>query len=708
VATASLPLELAYSYDTLGRLSTVSSGSGAVHGTYAYLTGTRLLASTTVSNNSGATLTAQRIYEQNRDLTAAVQNSLTATHYPLTTISRFDYENDALGRRTHRIDTGAALDVFPTHGNPNPEASPAFEAYGYNGRSEVTSSARYRGENTADTSKPLHGRARAYAYDAIGNRIQSSDGIPAVVSSYTANALNQYTSRTVPDTLPITGDAPTNVNVYVNGALADRQRTHWHAEAARQSGGGIPAAEYAEVVTEAVYLPPDPQDPDEYTATTNHVFFAQSPEAFTYDLDGNMTSDGRFTYTWNAENRLIKAETRNDLPPEVPRYKIEYAYDHQGRMVFKEVSTNHYPLTTTHYTWDGWNIIAETAVPLTPSSLLPTTSFYVWGLDLSGTPQGAGGVGGLLAVIKDDGIYYPCYDANGNITEYVDTNGNIVAHREYDAFGNTVVATGATDAFTHWFNTKPWCEITSLCEYLFRPNSPSLGRWLCRDPIEEWGGLNLYGFARNDGVNFVDVLGLSALPMVWNDSGPNFSDGEYIAIYGVANIVFSVTWELTGYDCCDPKQQVSYAKQGPDYFHNPSYRSFYPLWNSKDINSKTIRENSDMGSGLFSAGEQGTLVITMAWISDKGFEGLPPRTNRPQKQRGYTWNIYKKYPSTDTVFPPFDNGPVPDEANQVIITCKWNLCNDPIEIPTCDSVPKMKPGENRRPDWRAEQERNRE
>ena len=39
---------------------------------------------------------------------------------------------------------------------------------------------------------------------------------------------------------------------------------------------------------------------------------------------------------------------------------------------------------------------------------------------------------------------------------------------------------------------------------------PETGRWASRDPIGEYGGLNLYGFVGNDGVNWVDVLGLSA------------------------------------------------------------------------------------------------------------------------------------------------------------------------------------------------------
>jgi len=143
-------------------------------------------------------------------------------------------------------------------------------------------------------------------------------------------------------------------------------------------------------------------------------------------------------------------------------------------------------------------------------------------LCLSGTLQGAGGVGGLLAVVRDDGGFAPTYDANGNVSEYIQLSAvqtdnypslpiaeGIVAHYEYDAFGNTVVQSGSlADTFTHRFSTKPWCPVTSLIEYLFRPNSPSLDRWLSRDPIGEAVQRNIYAFIRNNPVHHVDLLGL--------------------------------------------------------------------------------------------------------------------------------------------------------------------------------------------------------
>ena len=43
----------------------------------------------------------------------------------------------------------------------------------------------------------------------------------------------------------------------------------------------------------------------------------------TYDQDGNMLTNGEWSYTWNGENRMISAQTTNR--------KVEFAYDYMGR-----------------------------------------------------------------------------------------------------------------------------------------------------------------------------------------------------------------------------------------------------------------------------------------------------------------------------------------------------------------------------------------
>ncbi len=58
------------------------------------------------------------------------------------------------------------------------------------------------------------------------------------------------------------------------------------------------------------------------------------------------------------------------------------------------------------------------------------------------------------------------------------------------------------------FSTQYTDNETDLVYYGYRYYSPALGRWMSRAPIEERGGLNLYGFVNNDPVNKWDTLGL--------------------------------------------------------------------------------------------------------------------------------------------------------------------------------------------------------
>ena len=179
-----------------------------------------------------------------------------------------------------------------------------------------------------------------------------------------------------------------------------------------------------------------------------------------------------------------------------------YQYDYLGRRVSKTVGA-----VTTRYIYDGWNIITE----YTGTTLKKR---YTWGMDLSGSMQGAGGVGGLLAVeeVSTLSSYYPTFDGNGNVSEYLDSSGVVQAHYEYDAFGNTTVAIGAKAAdFAHRFSTKPLDTETGLYYYGYRYYDPVTGSWPSRDPIEEKGGYNLYGFVTNNSVNLIDVLGMSGL-----------------------------------------------------------------------------------------------------------------------------------------------------------------------------------------------------
>jgi RHS repeat-associated protein len=165
------------------------------------------------------------------------------------------------------------------------------------------------------------------------------------------------------------------------------------------------------------------------------------------------------------------------------------------------------PEATHTYLYDGWNLVAET---ITTNHQPPTTNHYVWGRDLSGSMQGAGGVGGLLAVQMDGAWYFPFYDNNGNIIAYADEQGAIVAEYAYDAFGHTISKSGQlADDLRHRFSTKYYDVETGFYYYGYRFYSPELMRWHNRDPIGEKGSQNAFVFCRNRPTGRIDPDGLA-------------------------------------------------------------------------------------------------------------------------------------------------------------------------------------------------------
>jgi RHS repeat-associated protein len=53
--------------------------------------------------------------------------------------------------------------------------------------------------------------------------------------------------------------------------------------------------------------------------------------------------------------------------------------------------------------------------------------------------------------------------------------------------------------------------LRGLPYYGYRYYDPKTGRWPSRDPIEDMGGIDLYGFVGNNGVNALDYLGNASL-----------------------------------------------------------------------------------------------------------------------------------------------------------------------------------------------------
>jgi hypothetical protein len=90
----------------------------------------------------------------------------------------------------------------------------------------------------------------------------------------------------------------------------NNQSAYWHGEYFRAELTANNSAALWFGVTNVAVLN-NGTNADIVASTTGNVFVAQSPEVFSYDADGNVTNDGRWTFTWDAENRLATGTWRH-------------------------------------------------------------------------------------------------------------------------------------------------------------------------------------------------------------------------------------------------------------------------------------------------------------------------------------------------------------------------------------------------------------
>jgi len=480
-----------FSYAPSSRLRTVADGANN-SATYYYLANSPLVDHIVFAQNGTSRMTTTKQYDLLNRLTQISSEPLAGS-----AIS-FSYAYNSANQRT---------------GVTNADNS--YWAFGYDPLGQITSGKKHWSDNSL-----VAGEQFQYGFDTIGNRTSTDTGGDQNGNlhhaTYAANNLNQYTSRDVPGFVDITGSAnATNVSIWGPGGsyvIPYRKANYFWGEL---SVNNASAPVWASVTNLAVL--PNGTNPATLGSVAGNLFVPQTPEHFFYDADGNLTNDGRWTYTWDAENRLVAITNRT---PVGPAMGLSFAYDWRGRRIGKTVITNGLVSTSEGFVYDGWNLIAI----LTSNSSLLTS--FTWGLDLSGTEQGAGGVGGLLAVsqLSNSRITnssFTAYDGNGNTAALVDSGtGTTSGQYEYGPFGEVLRATGPMAKLNPFrFSTKYQDDETDLVYYGFRYEKD--GRWISRDPIEEPGfdclqggtyggdaGPNLYNFVANNPVSGIDLFGL--------------------------------------------------------------------------------------------------------------------------------------------------------------------------------------------------------
>ena len=330
--------------------------------------------------------------------------------------------------------------------------------YGYNGRNEMVSARRTLGGSS------VAGFDEDFAYDPIGNRVSSTDYDEtgaARISLYTANSLNQYTSRTVPGWASVRGLADADATVAVNGnlayALASGDLAYFFGSDDFDNsvaGGGFAELEVSAVVSDGTN--------DLVSVVTNRVFVPPANETYAYDADGNQTlvttGTGAWQVEYNGENRPVRW-TCGDRT-------LLMDYDHMGRRRSCVEQKGNVVKKRHVFTYDGYLQIARSRV--VDADFGEGDDAFLWDPTESVATRPLASSLATPQSLSSSTFFY-ALDGNKNVTELIDADGEIAAHYEYSAFGKTLLSLSAddrTDSLNPWrFSSEYADDATQLVYY---------------------------------------------------------------------------------------------------------------------------------------------------------------------------------------------------------------------------------------------------
>jgi RHS repeat-associated protein len=238
-----------------------------------------------------------------------------------------------------------------------------------------------------------------------------------------------------------------------------------------------------------------------YATGDNNLTTSDGTYDYEYDDEGNRTKKTHIslgdyvTYEWDHRNRLVGVEFRTS--GDVLTKRVEYEYDLFNRRISKRVDDD----GDTNSDWAQRFVYDGDSIVLVFDDTGSLTNRYLHGPAVDQILADEDSLGEVL---------WPLADNLGTVRDLVDSDGDVVNHLTYNAFGAITSQTAPSLEPLFTYTGREWDPDVELYFYRARWYDPVLAQFISQDPIAFAAqDPNLRRYVSNAPTIHVDPFGLA-------------------------------------------------------------------------------------------------------------------------------------------------------------------------------------------------------